>query len=528
MLYSILMIKERLYKILPIVALFALATFFAFYYPPTVGIDNYYHIRHAWIYQTQGMFNSDFPWLENSIIGKLGGDIWYGFHILLIPFTFFTDLLLGIKFATVAVTSFTLLAIYFVFKKFNVRWPLLWTIFFFFSVPDVHFRLMMLRPHVLTLALLLIIFYLLIEKRSGKHIFIASTLASFIHISLLWLPLLIAFIIFICQRIFEKRWEIKNNIYLLLGLIIGAILRPNALSSLKIAYVQVVQLSLEKLNNAPLRFGTELRPGNSLSIFLFEILPISLIVIAGIISLIIFLKNKKVNLQNQEKTLIWSLVTLYIIFGILFYSFARRTADIWVLFSVLLAAVTFSIVFKNNELYLKFKKIFLTIFFIAIIAFGAQTLKIVSGYISGLPPQDMFKEPATWLKENSQKEDIVFNTRWDNFSFMFFWNQHNHFINGMDPIFEYTNNKSLYLQHYFLEIDKILMVNGEAYTCGANPCQENSVSTVYDSLKKNFNAKYIFVEPARNPKLYKFLDSDKRFDKVFDAKNGLEVVFKVL
>ena len=522
------MIKEKLNKILPIVALFVLAAFFAFYYPPTVGIDNYYHIRHAWIYQTQGIFNSDFPWLENSVIGKLGGDIWYGFHILLIPFTFFKDLLLGIKFATVIVTFLGLFAVYIVFKKFNIRWPFLWTIFFFFSVPDVHFRLMMLRPHVLTLALLLIIFYLLIQKKPGKYIFIASALSSFIHISLLWLPMFIAFVVFISQRIFEKRWEIKNNIYLFAGLIFGAILRPNAFSSLKIAYIQVVQLSLEKLNNAPLRFGTELRPGNSLSIFVWEILPISLIVIASIVGLTIFLKKKKINLENQEKTLISSLVTFYIMFGVLFYAFARRTADIWVLFSVLLAAVAFSIVFKNKEVYLKFKKISLTIFFIAIIVFGVQTLRIVSGYLSGLPPQDMFKEPAEWLKENSQKGDIVFNTRWDNFSFMFFWNQHNHFINGMDPIFEYSNNQSLYLQHYFIEIDKILMVNGEAYTCGANPCNESSVSTVYDSLKNNFKAKYIFVEPARNPKLYKFLDSNKHFDKVFDTKNGLEILFKIL
>ncbi|MDP3764038.1 MAG: hypothetical protein Q8Q95_00245 [bacterium] len=520
--------KENLYKILPIAALLALAVFFAFYYPPTVGIDNYYHIRHAWIYQTQGIFNSDFPWLENSVIGKLGGDIWYGFHILLIPFTFFTDLLLGIKLATVAIIFFALFAVYFIFKKFNIRWPFLWTIFFFFSVPDVHFRLMMLRPHVLTLALLAIIFYLLVQKKFGKSIFITSALASFIHISLLWLPLLIAFVIFIFQKIFEKRWEIKNNIYLFAGLIFGVILRPNALSSLKLAYIQVIQLSLEKLNNAPLRFGTELRPGNDLSILLFEILPISLIVIASIVSLAIFLRKRKISLENQEKTVIWSLVTFFIIFGVLFYTFARRTADIWVLFSILLAAVAFSMVLKNNEIYLKFKKIFLTIFFVVIIGFGAQTLRIVSGYISGLPPQNMFKESANWLKENSEKGDIVFNTRWDNFSFMFFWNQHNHFINGMDPIFEYSNNKSLYLQHYFLEIDKILMVNGEAYTCGANPCQEGAVSTVYDSLKNNFKAKYIFVEPARNPMLYKFLDSNKHFDKVFDARNSLEIVFKVL
>ena len=98
-------------------------------------------------------------------------------------------------------------------------------------------------------------------------------------------------------------------------------------------------------------------------------------------------------------------------------------------------------------------------FIIVIAIFGVQTLRIVSGYIKGLPPQDMFKEPATWLKENTNFGDIIFNTRWDNFSFLFFWNQHNHYINGMDPIFEYTFNKNLYIEHYFLEIDKILLIN---------------------------------------------------------------------
>lgn len=520
--------KEKLYKFLPIVALFVLSAFFVFYYPVTIGIDNYYHIRHAWVYQTQGIFNSSFPWLENSVIGKLGSDIWYGFHLLLIPFTFFKDLFFGIKLASLVVTFSALTIIYFIFKKLNIRWPFLWTIFFFFSIPDVFFRMLMLRPHILTLVLSLITFYLLIEKKSGKLVFLTSAMASFIHIALLWLPLVVALVIFICQKIFEKRWEIKNNIYLFLGLIAGAILRPNVLSTLKIAYIQVIQLSLEKFNNSPLRFGSELRPGNDITIVLFEILPISLIVIASIMSLIIYLKKEKINLENKERTLLASLFVLYILFGVLFYAFARRTADIWVMFSVLFTATSFSLILKNKELYQKYKKIILIIFIIILSFFSVQTLKVVSGYIKDLPPQDMLKESAIWLKENTAEKDIVFNTRWDSFSFLFFWNQHNHYINGMDPIFEYSNNKSLYLEHYFLEIDKILLINGEAYTCGSNPCKEGAVSTVYDSLKNNFKVKYIVVEPIRNPKVYKFLNSNQHFNKVFDAKGGLEVVFKVL
>src|SRR3989344_9023155 len=92
--------------------LILLSVFFNFYFPTLGGIDGYYHIRHAWIYATQGIFNSDFPWLQYSAMGQLGADIWYGFHLLLIPFSFFGDLLLGLRLAATIITFAALAGFY--------------------------------------------------------------------------------------------------------------------------------------------------------------------------------------------------------------------------------------------------------------------------------------------------------------------------------------------------------------------------------------------------------------------------------
>src|SRR5262245_12903471 len=49
--------------------------------------DSFYHIRHAGLYWTAGLFQSEFPWVEYSVIRLCASDLWYGFHLLLAPFT---------------------------------------------------------------------------------------------------------------------------------------------------------------------------------------------------------------------------------------------------------------------------------------------------------------------------------------------------------------------------------------------------------------------------------------------------------
>ena len=62
--------------------------------------DVFYHFRHAELYGSiTEIFRTDFPWVHYSVISKLSSDLWYGFHVLIIPFTLVGDRILGMQLA---------------------------------------------------------------------------------------------------------------------------------------------------------------------------------------------------------------------------------------------------------------------------------------------------------------------------------------------------------------------------------------------------------------------------------------------
>ena len=61
--------------------------------------DSLYHIKHSFLYRTEGIFSGAFPWTQYSVISTYAADLWYGFHILTLPLSWFSDLGTGIKLA---------------------------------------------------------------------------------------------------------------------------------------------------------------------------------------------------------------------------------------------------------------------------------------------------------------------------------------------------------------------------------------------------------------------------------------------
>ena len=209
---------------------------------------------------------SEFPWTQFSAIKQYSADIWYGFHILLIPFSLFTSTL-GIKIAGVFLTFAVLYSLFFVLKKLDVIWPIFWAFLAFVSAPNIMNRLLMMRPHLLSLVLTILLFYYLTlnnktdasipRARSRSRyisIFIISALISWVHISLVWVPMLIFGIIFIIKRIIEKAWAWCDGLILLAGSLIGWLIRPNPIGAIKLAYIQVVELMIQKQQEATLLF----------------------------------------------------------------------------------------------------------------------------------------------------------------------------------------------------------------------------------------------------------------------------------
>ena len=385
----------------------------------------------------------------------------------------------------------------------------------------------MMRPHLLSLALTILLFSYLIHKknqlqpantvsmRSHAHrikIFAAAFLISWIHISLIWIPFLIFAVIFITKMFLEKIRIWREGLVLLAGLIVGWLLRPNPIGSLKLAYIQVVQLILEKQNDFSLLFGRELFPLAPQTLFQnFSGFMLLWLLAVGVL---VWSRRQLRSQTLQFKVLIYSSIILSVTFFLLTILVARRAHGFWIPFSTIFIAAIFSLVISQARLrQIGVGLVSLISFFLLIYTPWRNSISLEERAI----PPDKFKTAALWLKENSQPGDIVFNVRWSDFPMLFFWNDKNYYIGGMDPIFQYAYNREMYWRFHYLSADEVTK-----YTCPTPACTKNMLEDTYSVLKNNFNAKYVFLEKQRNPLIYYYLESapenyEKKIDTVSEA-----------
>lgn len=483
--------------------------------PNIADPDGFYHIRHAYIYRTQGIFDSSFPWTQYSVIRIIGADIWYGFHIFLIPFTYFKDLVFGIKVGGAVITFLTLFIFWWALKRLGVIWPWLWPILLVVSGPDLMYRFTMTRPHNLSFALGLLIFSFLIKGRR-RDIFMASAVLAFIHIALAWLPLLVGLVTVAIKYIKKHPIEWTKITALMGGILIGLLARPHPSGGLKLAYIQVVDILIAKLNHIPLLFGRELK-GLSAEAFFRQILPI---LILSIIVILFFKYSSKRAVINQTLTTAFnSAVFLAAIFLTISLVVAQRGYDSLSGYLIMAVAIIATGYFHANKSENLKRKVLAG----AIIIIGLMSINSISlfkKYMVQAWSPHYLKEVSLWLKENTKPGEIVFNTRWDYFGGLFFWNTQNYYIGAMDPIFEYAYNEPLYWKSYFIAADV-----GHISTCGKIRCVKEEIENTHTVLVNDFKASYLMLRQIQNPKLYFYLVKENKFPLVFD--NSREAVFKI-
>ncbi len=509
--------NKKIQFTLTILSLAAIAAALQFSTPNIADPDSFYHMAHAKIYQTEGPTFSEFPWTQFSVIKNLKADIWYGFHLFLIPFTYIKDRILGLKVAGAVITFLTLAGFYFALNRLKTKWPLVWTLVFTVAAPDVLYRLTMTRPHNLSLALVLITFALIFANGRKSVFVILGFLSSFLHIALSWLPIFIAIVSNLVLKIRRGPTQWKNLIYLIAGSIIGILLRPNPLGAVKLAYIQVVQIIAIKLQNIPLTFGRELRPP-TFDMFLRNTPLIILILLAGLVLYRLVFRKTHDQESSLQKNIFFSALAVAAVFFFITALVARRSYDIFTSFALIAAAIALSLYLKNSP---QKKNLLLSSLIITIGLLSLNSLSLFKKYNAGAWTPTHLKESALWLKENTQPGEIVFHTNWDQFGPLLFWNQQNYYINGMDPIFQYIYNPSLYWKNHFM------FTTDEAYnqTCGQIRCTETETEDTTKVLANDFKASYVVLRKAQNPKTFFFWVKESKFPLVFENKN--EAVFKV-
>jgi len=519
--------------IISFLCLSLVAAFFHFTYPNIPDSDSFFYMREAWQLRAAGIFSAEFPWTYHSVIRSFSASLWYGFGVFLIPFSFLNSLTVAIKIAGFLFTSALLLVVCFVVRRHNTKIPFVWALIFFFAAPNVTYQLLMMRPQTLSLIFSAIFFsFLIVPQRERQYkerrsdalkygvVFFSSFIIAWLHFNLVWVPLLILAVAQIAQLMFREKLDFKAIGATLVGMVLGLVLRPNALGALKLFYVQVVKQIFEKQSGLPLLFGAENFP-LSANILFKNFTPFLIVWGAALLFLGWQWFRGRGDVQKRDvhaHLFSISSAILSVIFFLLTILVARRAYDFWALFGVFAiagGATEFLKQFHRFRLAL-WSAIGIFVLFLALFS-GAKTIKS----LERASPPDRMREVAVWLERNSAPRDIVFNVNWSHFSPLFFWNQKNYYVGGLDPIFQYEYNPSLYWKFHYLSSDDLA-----EKTCPAPACTLEMLEDTHRVLRDDFQAKFVVLDKRQNPRVYRFLSTDSRFKKEFES--DYESVFRVL
>jgi hypothetical protein len=497
--------------------------------------DGYYHLRHAWVYRTAGLLHSDFPWTQQSVIHKFGGDLWYGFHLLLVPLTWLTDLVQAIHVGAFAVTCGALVLFYLALKRLDATMPLGWAVALAVASADLAFRLTMLRPHALSLGLVLLLYALLAAppkpndappSREWLPLLALSALLAWLHLALVWIPILVLVVVAALTLLLERRLvPLPRMLGLLGGLLVGWFVRPAPLGAARLAWIQVVEFQRAKGLGA-IQVGHELQPLDAAT-FVAQLLPLALVAAIGVV--IAFASSP----APAQRARLWSAFLLAAGFLTLAFASARRATEFFVGFALLFVAQVATALVQPAQPTPRRKhapaaassttRTAVTVLLVVGIAFGAlrswpvmrEYKRLVTYHFA---PERM-RDTGAWLAEHATGQ-VVLNVRWDRFGQLFFWNPKSYYINGMDPIFEYAFDPRIHGINFLLAADAV-----DAFATEEGRRRMHIDKDLRRLVLEDFGSKFLVTERTLTPKLVQLLSATAGFEKVYEA--GDEVVFGV-
>ena len=396
--------------------------------------DGFYHIKLAWLMRTEGL-KPDFPYLPLSILNEREFyDHHFLFHIALIPFTF-GDLRTGAKWAAVTYASLAFLAVWYLFHRQRVPFAWLWALGLLGISDAFLYRMSITRAQSLSLGILALAYAWLLE---GKYKHLA--VLGFIYV---WMydafPLMIALAVlhFLAVALMERRFEFRPLLYTSAGILLGMLINPYFPDNLIFSYHHM----LPKLTDATsVRVGNEWFPYDTKQL-LDNSLPALLAFSSGVLAL-------GLSARKMDARTALGLFTA-LLFGLMLFQ-ARRFVEYFPPFALIFAAFSwapllerapvpsrrFAPVLQND---LPALLLSLSVAFSIVWSMAPAREAIDRSKSYGL-----YANASAWLEKNTPPGSRVFQTDWDDFPRLFYYNTHNTYLIGLDPTYLQLYDAELY------------------------------------------------------------------------------------
>jgi hypothetical protein len=407
--------------------------------------DPYYHAKHALLVEESGTWSVP----QQSVAYQYPVDAYVLAHLLMSTFIRLFGAITGTKIFAALQAALVFVIFFFVAKRNHVRKPFLWTVLFALASTTFITRLLFERPFVLSIVFLILGFE---YTRTKKYFWLG--LLSFVYILYYNLaPLIIglALVSILIDLIKKDTVDIKPLIATLGGVTAGILIHPlrdNYIWHMSVHFFWVFGL---KISGIKLDSGAEIDTQTFQNFFIHNILLITLMIIA--LSLFLFLqKQRQINrdiLMLSVLSLPWFLIAAFIPRGL------EYATPFGCLFTALLCNRFIELGYwEKITTRLKQTYFYWPVYFLAPIALVIISgITLVSDTISmrgRIKTQTIenFRLANEYLIAHTKKDAIIFNTKWDFFPLMFYFNTHNRYVMGFDPAFLYVYNPNMFWIHW--------------------------------------------------------------------------------
>ncbi|MBI3963737.1 MAG: hypothetical protein HY341_01940 [Candidatus Kerfeldbacteria bacterium] len=487
-------------------AVFAVAflIFFVFQFTTTFADpDSFYHVKMALLIRDHGIVQ-DFPWLPFTTLADSYIDQHLLYHFLLIPFTLVGDPIVGGKLATVVLAAGTVTVFAWVLRRLHVWAPALWVAVLLATNPFV-FRVSLAKTSALSLIILFLAFWLLVSYRH-RWLLVVSFGYVWTYGGFALLPLIAtvyAVVALVLDAFRRRRWvpwawlmgvvnpssrrsrwfrpltlqPVRAWGAVLLGTVAGVVLHPSFPTNLTFYWHQLVQIGI-------INYRDTIGVGGEWYAYAFlDLLANNVFVtIALVLGLVLFL------IHFRRQTRVSTTLLILAVFFFMLTLRSRRFVEYYVPFAMLFGAYVITLtrpavdwrsIRQQLRDFTRERRI-VTALIVGYLLIAVPTI-VVRDMVSNRRsfeqgfPITKFKSAMTWLRAVSRPGDIVFHSDWDEFPILFYYNDQNRYIAGLDPTFLYV-------------------ADPDRYWAWVNVTTGAGVPDLLGTLQQAFGASYVFLE----------------------------------
>lgn len=426
--------------------------------------DGYYHIRWSrllWEGMRHGHFPPQFTWLPLTTLNAHDYvDHHLLFHIIQIPFTWFGDLRLGAKIAATLFASLAIFSCYWLVVRYRISYALVWLVALLACSAPFLYRLNMAKAPPLTIMFMVAGIYLLFER---KYLWLLPL--SFIFALTYDLAILLGVAAVIWAAVIgwsERRLEWRPILWVGIGTIAGFVINPYFPHNLWLLYEHI--LMKVRASDFTTQVGQEWYPYSSWD-FLGNCFVAFIAMVTGYIA---YQWRDRKRAQHPLFFLVFTTILLVM------NARWKRIAEYWPPFAVLFAAFALQPYFERakervrrlpadvmDELqpYLDRDEMTQAVgaaapgeirrtIVAAVVALALGGMLFANVYwtakdIAGSAKPQYYENGIKWMHDNVPQGQMVFNTDWDDFPRLFYFDPSHTYVSGLDPTYLLDKNKEL-------------------------------------------------------------------------------------